>query len=346
MKHPILSLLIILLSITLGGCEHKELCYNHDEHSGVYNPVMRFGFIQDWETPWETGPHWKENWPSEFNIAYDDLRPALPGGVRARVYRPDGNINLYNYPVEGGKLHLNKPVDHSLIFYNNDTEYIVFNELNSYASASATTRTRSRPSYRGNSVLSNGAKDKEYTVGPPDMLYGSYIDVLNPANLKKGDTLQIAMHPLVFTYLIRFEFSHGLEYVAYTKGALAGMARTVYLTSGTTGKEEATILYDCEMTDYGSEAKVKSFGVPNFPNPDYARAPNQFGVTLEVTLKNGLHKNFDFDITDQMVSQPHGGVITIKGIEVPDDAGGGGGGGFDVDVEDWGDQQDIELPLD
>ena len=35
----------------------------------------------------------------------------------------------------------------------------------------------------------------------------------------------------------------------------------------------------------------------------------------------------------------------MKGIEMSDEEGTEGGSGFDVDVEDWGDYEDIELPL-
>ena len=71
------------------------------------------------------------------------------------------------------------------------------------------------------------------------------------------------------------------------------------------------------------------------------------GLNLEVKLKDGTTHQFDFDITEQMEKQPHGGVIVVDGIEVEithiDDEGGGGG--FDVGVEGWGEQIDIPLPL-
>ena len=61
-------------------------------------------------------------------------------------------------------------------------------------------------------------------------------------------------------------------------------------------------------------------------------------------LKNGKIVSFDFDVTDQVSSQPRGGIIVVDNIEI-DDADGALGGGFDVDVDGWGDYEDIELPL-
>ena len=59
-------------------------------------------------------------------------------------------------------------------------------------------------------------------------------------------------------------------------------------------------------------------------------------------LPDGSIKVFEFDITDQMAKQPRGGVITVSGLTI-DEYEFGGGGGFDVDVDDWGPYEDVEL---
>ena len=56
----------------------------------------------------------------------------------------------------------------------------------------------------------------------------------------------------------------------------------------------------------------------------------------------GFFATFEFDITDQMAKQPRGGVITVSGLTI-DEYEFGGGGGFDVDVDDWGPYEDVEL---
>lgn len=55
--------------------------------------------------------------------------------------------------------------------------------------------------------------------------------------------------------------------------------------------------------------------------------------------------SFDFDVTDQVAAQPQGGVIVVRDIEIPDEKGMEGGSGFDVDIDDWGEYEDVELPL-
>ena len=215
--------------------------------------------------------------------------------------------------------------------------------MQSFASAKATTRTRTRSSYLGNSYMDT---NDENTVNQPDMLYGSYMESYVAERSTETDVIPVTMHPLVFTYLVRYEFSHGLEYVSLARGALAGMAQAVWLNSGRTSDEAATVLYDCTVEDFGTQALVRSFGIPDFPNEHYGtRAGRKYGLNLEVRLKNGKIKSFDFDVTDQVAAQPQGGVIVVKGIEISDEEGTEGGSGFDVDVEDWGDYEDIELPL-
>lgn len=79
---------------------------------------------------------------------------------------------------------------------------------------------------------------------------------------------------------------------------------------------------------------------PDYPNEHYTtRTERRYGLNLEVRLKNGKVKSFDFDVTDQVAVQPQGGVIVVSGIEISDEEGTEGGSGFDVTVKDWGEYE-------
>ena len=136
--------------------------------------------------------------------------------------------------------------------------------------------------------------------------------------------------------------------MAYARGALSGMARSVTIETGDTSFEGATILFDnCELTDYGVRALVTSFGVPDFPSQGYeARVEGRKNaLNLEVVLRNGKLINFNFDVTEQVQQQPHGGVIVVSGIKIDPNDGKQGTGAFDVDVNGWENTEDIVLPL-
>ena len=58
---------------------------------------------------------------------------------------------------------------------------------------------------------------------------------------------------------------------------------------------------------------------------------------------DGSTQQFEFDITEQVGKQPHGGVIVVKGIKIEPPKKPVEGGGFDVTVNGWGDIIDIPL---
>lgn len=333
-------LILFAAIVALVSCDYKDLCYNHDEHSLGYDVNVKASYEQAWEYRYEDGTDWLSNWPSDYGFSYGALVPALPSGLRGIVYFPDGHSVISNMPASGEKMHLAQG-PHNLIFHNNDSEYIVFDQMESFASARATTRTKTRASYQGSPYTDTKA---EKTVGPPDMLYGHYFDGYEMEKSMDPVDLPVMMRPLVFTYYVRIKVTHGLNYIALARGALAGMASSVSLHDGRTSPEPATVLFDCNMTDFGADAAVRSFGVPNFPNPDYTKAGATYGLNVEFRLKNGKIVSFDRDVTGQMASQPHGGVIEISDIEISDEEGKPGSSGFLVDVDDWGEFNDIYLP--
>ena len=332
------QLSIALLCVLLTGCR-KDLCYDHDEHSIAVKVHIDAAWEQEWERTEEID--WEALWCDEWSYAYDELRPEVAEGIRAIVYETEGSTyNLHNLSPEGGRLPMGEGT-HPLLFYNNDTEYIVFNDLPSSATATASTRTRTRAGF---AELHAG----ERTITPPDMLYGAYIDAYEAQLALETDTVPLTLRPLTYTYLVRYEFKAGQKYVALARGALAGMAESVYLSDGHTGDEAATVMFDATLTDWGAEAQVQSFGVPNYPGDHYTRADGtaaHYALNLEVRLNNGKMLNYEFDVTGQVEGQPRGGVITVSGIEVSDEDGQGGSGAFDVEVDGWGDYIDIPLPL-
>ncbi len=331
--------IFVAISVTLciTGCR-KELCYDYDEHSLTVKTVA----VAQWEQVWERnyGMNWEAEWNNGWNYAYNDLRPETGTGIRSIVYRHDGTHAEGNLPPEGGRVPMMEEGTNAILFYNNDTEYIVFNDLPSSAVASASTRTRTRGGF-------SGIHDGERTVVPPDMLYGCYVDGYVAEKTWDPVELPITLKPLTYAYLIRYEFQSGLQYVALARGALAGMAESVYLQDGHTGEKAATILFDCKTEAFGADVILHSFGVPNYPGDDYKRPrkAQNYTLSLEVCLKNGKTLNYAFDVTDQLNKQPRGGVIVVKNIVVSDEDGKEGSSAFNPEVSGWGDEIDIDLPI-
>ena len=347
MKHTHITSLIGALALMLPGAAaltscRQGLCYDHFRQSTV-----SLDFEQEWERDYGAAhaSSWDEN---AMDGTYDDHRPGVPETVTMMVYPTDG-AQPYNIFLEaaGGVAPLGAgPYD--FLLYNNDTEYIVINDIASLPDAAATTSSRSRaslvPLHRG-----------ERTVSPPDVIYGAYHEAVPDVGVHGDHQLTTTLRPLVYTYVIRYEIATGGEHVQLARGALAGMAEKVYLRNGSTGPEAATVLFDCySHTDGAILAKVATFGVPSFPGDHYGRDgesddnDNKYTLNLEVRLTDGTMQDFTFDVTDQLKSQPRGGVIRVGGIQVappenPDDENWVDSG-FNTNVDDWGEWTDVVLP--
>ncbi len=336
--HSIILLFALIMMSLLTSCI-EPLCYDH-------YPTAAISF--EWEREWERdygmahGEDWDEK---EYGFGYDDIRPAIPEWVHLLRYSTNSRSDQDFLEPEGGKIIIDKEKDNSLLFYNGDTEFIVISDL-AYlpdARATATSRSRSSISY----VMQRHPNAR--STNPPDVLYAAYLDNVPDIAMHEVKEVDVKMQPLVYTYVIRYEFEAGLEYVALARGALGGMAESVFLRDGVTSDETSIILYDCDVKTYGCEAHVRSFGVPGFPDEYYGRSSDTqqerpYSLNLEVMLKNGRYLLFDFDISDQLKNQPRGGVITVSGIRIEEEQGGGQmGSGFDVDLSGWGQHEDIKL---
>lgn len=337
MKKYILAIVSALT--LLSSCTHKDLCLHHRDHAHKYH----INIVADYRFDWEEhlgGTNWQQNWPENY-VEYNSLRPSKPKGIRVLNYNQNGDNNVHNIGPDGGTVVLYEgPND--ILLYNNDTEYIIFSRADNSASTRATTRARTRATYTGSEYANEG----EETMTPPDALFANYILGYTPEKVSIPTDVEVTMHPLVFTYKIRYEFQSGLEYVALARGALSGMARSVLINTGETSQEAATLLFDCKMKAYGVQALVNSFGIPAYPNENYpARVTPKHALNLEILLKNGSMINFNYDVTEQVQAQPHGGVIVVKDIVIKPEDGTQGSGSFDVEVNDWGPYQDIYLPL-
>lgn len=337
------NILLFLLAAILQGCTQKELCFDHNPHAPKCEIDVRADWLLDWQYTYEGGIDWQSSWDShDFGIAYNDLRPHKPTGIKVMTYTDGSGASLSVIGEDGGTF-FSTPGHHELLFYNNNTEYITFNDLDYSANATASTRGRSRASYLGNPLMPGNGEGN--TVNAPDPLFGAYIPDYVAEMSTNAAKIDVTMKPLVFTYLIRYHFDYGLEYVALARGAMAGMAASVFLIDGHTGVEVATILHECEIKPWGIEAAVHSFGIPDFPNPFYteSRARSRFGVNLEVRLRNGKMMDFNWDITEQIITQPRGGVIEVYGAKVSDDDAKEDTGSFDVTIDGWGEWEDIPL---
>lgn len=327
-----------IMSTIFASCR-QELCYNHFPSADIK---------LSWERVWERdyGRAWAEQWDDgTYGFKYSTLAPDMPEWVNLVKFNDEQYSDEFFLTTRGGNIRIDNSTDRSFLLYNGDTEYIVLEDMASLSDARATTTSRSRSSLQ---YLQSLGPDMR-SVNPPDLLYAAFIDELPQVGPHQTARMPVKMQPLVYTYIIRYEFEYGLQHVALARGAIGGMAESVYLRNGVTSDESAILLYDCVLTDYGCEAHVRSFGVPAFPDRYYGRAADEYNippvvVNLELRLKNGNTVEYNIDVSDQMMDQPRGGIIRVRNIRV-EDRENQSDSGFDVDLTGWGDPINIELPI-
>lgn len=337
-RSYILAALLFILPI-LSSCR-QELCYDH-------YPTMDVAF--EWEQEWERdyGNHHLNGWDADYyGKEYDELRPDKPEWVNMINYYDDGRKSDSFLTPDGKHFIVEQGQGSSILLYNGDTEYIVLSDVASLNDARASATSRSRASLE---VMQQKHADAR-TTNPPDILYSAYIE--HVPGLKNHDrhNLQVKMQPLVYTYVINYEFETGIDQVVLARGAIGGMAESVYLRTGVTSDETSIILFDCDVAKTCCRAHVHSFGVPSFPDIYYGRtaekaAERPYTLNLELRLRSGKTVEFNYDISDQIKNQPRGGVITISGIKIEKDPDPPPGG-FHVDVTEWDDTGEvIDLPI-
>ncbi len=310
-----LSLPVILpvLLSTFVSCR-EELCYNH------------FGEA-------EVCFQWPETSPSE---------QVFPEGVTLLVYGDDSGQPTENFiSPTGGNVSFGSGKARSILIYNNDTENIRFFGFSQPTTAYAT----STPAGRSVSASVRKLHPDEPALNTPDILYAAYIESLPDLSSHEKLDLSFDMKKLVNAYEITYEFEYGGNRVVLARGALAGMAETILLHNGATPQGGATLLYDCDLTGQNVRASVLSFGVPGYPkNSTATRTFRRQTLQLEVKLINGKVKEFVFDVTDQLADQPRGGVIHVSGLRIEDNESSSDSG-FDADIDDWGNNEEIDLPV-
>ncbi|MDE7180996.1 MAG: DUF5119 domain-containing protein [Muribaculaceae bacterium] len=334
------AFLMTLVSDTLTSCR-DELCYNH-------YPSLDVNLV--WEQEWERnyGMDLQSEWDaSHYGFEYASLRPTHPEWVNFVRFSADGSRHETYMQHDKENIIIDTGEGQSLLLYNGDTEYIVLEDMASVANARATSTARARSSISYVMAQHPGLS----TTNPPDVIYSAYVDEVPYVESHTVRPMTIKMQPLVFTYVIRYEFEHGKEHIKLARGALGGMAESVFLRDSRTSDQATIILFDCATTDYGCEAHVRSFGIPGFPDDYFGRgderaASRPYTLNLEVLLTNGKVVEFNFDVADQIARQPKGGVIVVDGLRIEDEQNEPqeSTGGFDVDLSGWN-NVDIDLPI-
>lgn len=340
-----LALCALLVSV-VWSCDNIPCQYGQSENPENPAKWRRVDFAAQYDRQWMI-EHPTSPWAQDVLAAnfrqYPILKPSLPTGLRSVIYRHEELPSIYNMPVHGDTVSV-QAGEHDILFFNNNTHYILFTRLDHWASAVATTLTQQRATYHGNPAIEL-AEGVERTASPPDMLFGHSVEAYHVENTDTMQRLHFMMKPLVFSYVIHFHITKGWEYLRKVRATLTGMAGGVWLHNSNTTDEAVTLLYDCQISDDGATGLVKTFGVPGFVQGKSEWPTTRHGITLELWLTSGSLAIKHFDVTSQVHDQPQGGVVVVENIVVtPEEAAPPEhDSGFKPTVNPWGENTDIPV---
>lgn len=350
--------LILIPALQSCDCGCGCCCDEPDVNKPVvwYKTNVVASYDREWYFPTSPRYDWTEHWPDNLGLEPNALLFPLPSGLRVATYTSADEAGHHNLDTFGGDVLMDEETT-GLLLYNNDTEYIVFSNPDSFSDATATTRRRNIATYAGNRSVDSDTIS-EPVRSQPDMLYlkalrksaiDSIVDVESRnSQLDTIHTLDVTLEPTVYVYVVHFTFDKGLEHVLNSSAAISGMSAGVNLSTGNTLDEACTLIFDCTRSSDGLTGTMMSFGAPGYcPSNQKLYNPNKrYGVTLRVVLSNTKILSFTADISSQMAAQPRGGVVMVTGLEITDeDAKPTGGGSFDVTVDPWGEPNDYEINL-
>ena len=372
-------LVMTFIATVIAGCQRKPLYLAQrgtlDVDVSVYDIQLDMLWGIDWKAEWQY--LWDES-------LYGPIGYTEPAGVRANVYSLNEahertKYTTRNFNAQGGRVSLSTKSMYDMIFYNNDTEYILFStdESTYYY---ATTRSNTKAAYT-----------RAYShYNQPDQLFGTYIHDLyvsedpddytiefdsenNPIYVYK---INADLTPHTFIYLCQVMLLNNVDdkgqRITGAEGITAsGLAGGVDLFTritdslnlvSITQEDVKPMLKDRELrlpdgtTAVGDifAARVMTWGLPGIdPLEEIKSRRNisahdsiQLGIGLK--LRNGAVYPVEHNITEQMLRRPAGGVVTvvIDAAAIPDSIIGAKpqtGGGFDASVDNW--QNEIESDI-
>lgn len=344
-------LVMMVIATMLASCCRKPLYLAQRGNVSFTTAVIDIHLDFLW------GEHWKEDLQYPWNEQeHGVLGYTEPWGIRSIVYLLDEEKRRSEYlsrnmTKEGGRVNIATKEHYDMLFYNNDTEYIILTtDKSTYYDA--TTRSNTKASYTRSYDGHN----------QPDQLFGTLLSDIyisdDPQDYvmeyaEDGSMLQVyridaTLSPYTLIYLYQIVLlNNNDEQGALVTGAEGitanGLARSVDLFTRATDTTVISLTQDDVKPIVANQwlhlpdgrdtigdilaARIQTWGLPGItPIQEVTRgagvepADSTF-VGVGLTLRSGYTYVMQKNVTEQMKERPGGGVITLvidAAKEIPD----------------------------
>lgn len=375
-----LALVMMIFMTAFTGCERKPLYLAQrgtlNVDVSVYNIQLDLLWGVDWKTEWQY--MWDES-------LHGPLGYSEPSGVRANVFSLTESNERFKYttrnlPKSGGRVNLTTRQSYDMVFFNNDTEYILFysDDANDYLYA--TTRSNSKTAYT-----------RAYAhYNQPDQLFGTFLHDLYVTDAPDAYTIHYdangypyylynitaSLTPYTFIYLCQVMLlnnndEEGKRIIGCNGISADGLAGGVDLFTRVTDSLNLVAITQEDVKPIQANrplrlpdgtqtegdifaARIMTWGIPGIDPLEKIMArtvvqpQDSIEVGIGLTLRNGNVYSIQRNITELIKRKPAGGIITIviDTAEIPDSIIGEKpkpGGGFDASVDNW--ENEIEADI-
>lgn len=294
----------------------------------------------------------------DIKLDWDGVTDQLPEGVRVIFYPKNGegrNVDKY-LSVRGGEMKV-PPGRYSVVVYNYNTEYVRIRGEESYETIEA---------YTGN-CNGLGIAGTEKMVWTPDSLYVLNIDELKIGKSDEALSLDWKLESVVKKYSFALEVK-GLEYVTSVLGCVNGLPdcycigkgcgicnlKPIYFEARKEGgkvmgyftafKQKRDVPARMLKVEAGStraEGNVKL--ILSFVRTDNTVQEETIDITEIIdTLEDVGVKEEGKPTPPPEIGLPPDDKIEVEKPETPPNPDGGGIGG---NVDGWGPEDNVELPV-
>lgn len=333
-------ILIMITTIGITSCEHKELYYPHLD-------LVTLRLVFDWR----------------------DAPDASPMGMVVYAYKETTDSNQYQRfffsNTTGGEIQL-QPGTYRFITYNSDTEVAHGYNVHDYDDHHFFTRDAwlLEPA-KGTRSVNDGlprlyGSEEERVIAEPDPLWGcTAIDVdvseqgvsyrcfpfeekddwVNVPPTVTEHIITLYPHDLLCHYSYEVRNVRNLSQVTDLCGVLTGMSSTLHIAGEHLGRDCVSI----PVKAYKADGATIRGEFLTFGHHEQNDAPHLFGLYLWLRSGKNLfvgNREAHFNVTSQIHDAPDRKRVhyIIDGLELPDDGGTPGGGTpFDGTFDDWND---------
>ena len=365
-------LVMMVIATMLASCCRKPLYLAQRGNVSFTTAVIDIHLDFLW------GEHWKEDLQYPWNEQeHGVLGYTEPWGIRSIVYLLDEEKRRTEYLTrnmskEGGRVNIATKEHYDMLFYNNDTEYIIL-PTDGSTYYDATTRSNSRTSYT-----------RTYDgYNQPDQLFGTLLNDIYISDdaddyemeySEDGSLLHVyrinaTLRPytLIYLYQVIVLNNNDKEGARITgaQGITAnGLARGVSLFTRTTDTKAISLTQDDVNPMVTNQrvhlpgghdtigaifaARMQTLWLPGItPILEVTRGGevepiDSTFVGVGLTLRSGYTYVMQKNVTEQMKERPGGGVITLvidAAKEIPDtliNRPAPDDDGFNATVSQWG----------